>query len=117
MCVCACLCVPSSHFCALLADSFGGDHDAAAAQQTKLLLLSRRLCGVIVGRGMLTMASLPSTATEVVTPPPITLAAKLSPSGVVVTLDTAHVRVALYSYPFDLHSVYGLYHSCLTLRN
>lgn len=76
----------------LAADSFGGDHDAAQAQQTKLLLLSRRLCGTTVGRGMLTLSSLPLSITDALRCPPVTLAAKLSPSGVIVALDVSNVR-------------------------
>ena len=74
-------------------DSIAGDHDAAQAQQTKLLLLSRRTVGVTVGRGMLTLASLPVTMTDMLTSPPITLAARLVPSGVTVSLDVSNVSV------------------------
>jgi hypothetical protein len=76
----------------LAVDAVAGDHDAAQSQQTKLLLLSRRLCGVTVGRGMLTLASIGSPLTDHVVFPPIVLAARLDPSGVVVTLDATSVR-------------------------
>lgn len=67
------------------------DHDVVAAQQTQLLLLSRRLCGVTVGRGMLTMGTLPPTMSEVVPVPPLTLAAVVAPNDAVITLDTSHL--------------------------
>ena len=68
------------------------DHDVVTAQQTKLLLLSRRLCGVTVGRGMVTMSTLPVTLTEPLRIPVLSLAARVPPTDAVITLDTSTVR-------------------------
>jgi hypothetical protein len=69
------------------------DHDVVSAQQTKLLLLSRRLCGVTVGRGMVTMSTLPVTLTEPLRVPVLALAARVPPTDAVITLDTSTVSV------------------------
>ena len=68
------------------------DYDVVAAQQTKLLLISRRLCGVTVGRGMVTMSTLPVAMTEALRIPALTLAARGPPTDAVITLDTSTVR-------------------------
>lgn len=66
------------------------DIDLVAAQQLQLLRVSRRLCGVCVGRGALTLATESPSLIAPVKVPAIVLAARMPPNNAVINLDMSN---------------------------
>jgi len=67
------------------------DHELVAAQQAKLLLISRRTMALSVGRGMITYDTVRPLLTDTVDIPNISLAGKIPPNNAVVKLDLSGV--------------------------
>jgi hypothetical protein len=71
------------------------DHDYVAAQQQMLFFHARRVCGSIMGRGMLTVGTVLPSFTDPVPIPVITVAARMPPMDVLIKLDVSAVTTSL----------------------
>jgi hypothetical protein len=79
------------------------DHDHERLKQDKLLLLSRRVLALPLGRGMLTIGNLRPVPAEPLPLPDICLVGRVPPANAMLTLDTAECPTDLKVWP-DFHN-------------
>jgi len=77
------------------------DHDLGLAQQSKLLLISRRTMSLSVGRGMATLGTVRPLLTDTVEIPPLVLAGTIPPNNAVMNLDlnSLHLHDDMLHWP------------------
>ena len=75
------------------------DHDYERMKQDKLLLLSRRVLAVPVGRGMFTIGNLQPVPAEPLPVPDLCLVGRVSPTNAMLALDISDCPVDLKVWP------------------
>jgi anaphase-promoting complex subunit 1 len=75
------------------------DHDYERKKQEKLLLLSRRILALPVGRGMLTVGNLKPVPAEPLPVPDLCLAGRVPPTNATLALDTSECPADLKVWP------------------
>ena len=75
------------------------DHDYERQKQEKLLLLSRRILALPLGRGMLTIGNLKPVPAEPLPLPEICLSGRIHPSNTTMALDTSECPVDMNVWP------------------
>lgn len=79
------------------------DHEYEKKKQAKLLLHSRRVLALPIGRGMLTIGSLEPTGAEPLRVPELCFKARIPPTNAVLALDTSECPADLKVWP-DFHN-------------
>jgi anaphase-promoting complex subunit 1 len=75
------------------------DHDYGRLKQEKLLLLSRRILALPVGRGMFTIGNLQPVPAEPLPLPEISLVGRVPPTNAMLALDTSETPADLKVWP------------------
>jgi anaphase-promoting complex subunit 1 len=75
------------------------DHDYERKKQEKLLLLSRRVLALPIGRGMLTVGNLKPVPAEPLSLPDICLSARVPPTNATLALDTSECPADMKVWP------------------
>jgi len=75
------------------------DHDYERLKQEKLMLLSRRILALPLGRGMATIGNLQPVPAEPLPVPELCLAGRVPPTNATLALDTAECAVNMKMWP------------------